>query len=337
MRLLVVSTLCLCLAAVACGSGNRSSPADDPPVGDRLFVLGVPRSDHGTVNGVFLYTLDTDAGVLVKRNLPKLGIGDPEVFLDVTGGRLAYFGTYGATYSIDLELTETPKLLGGSRYFVPSGTAGRVWLRGGRTVHEVSVADGYVTAAADLPYPPCSWLVGAVKGALLCQARMDGMIAVNPRTDRTIARIPRTSFPLAVGERLVASCGEPCPRLRVTDPVAGHAFWIDPKPSFRWQAGYDGAFSPDGSLVAVPVAPKRRPVAGHPNALRVAIVDLASRSASPLADSQLRVDGPLAFSSTGDLYFVAPDGDVMRYEPATQSLTRIGSAGRIRVYDLTVS
>jgi hypothetical protein len=336
MRLFVITSLLVCLVTPGCAFTDASSPTRHAPTaGEELFMLGVPDTDHGPVNGVFLYTMDAETGTLVQRDLPKLGIGDPPRFLDVTGGRLAYFGTYGTTFSIDLDLREPPKLLGRSLYFVPSATDGRVWLRGKASVHEVTV-DGDVIAGGPMPRPPCGWLEGAVQKAIICQARKSGMVAVSPRTGRTTGRIPDTSFPIAIGKRLVASCDEPCPRLQLTDPVAHVAFSIRPRGPFTWQAGYDGAFSPDDTLVAVPVRPRRTP-AGHPNARQVAIVDLAARSASLVPGGRLRIDGPLAFSSSGDLYFVAPNGEVMRYEPASRDLSSVGSAARIRVYDLTAS
>jgi hypothetical protein len=112
---------------LACGSQSSRpvQPAQSPDP-ESLFMLGVPRSDHGAVDGVFLYTMEVSTGELIRRDLPRLGIGDPPRFLDVTGGRLAYYGENGTTFSIDLGLTEPPKRLGPSLYFIPSVTPGRV-------------------------------------------------------------------------------------------------------------------------------------------------------------------------------------------------------------------
>jgi hypothetical protein len=312
----------------------------------RLFLLGVPDSDHGAVDGVFLYTMDADTGVLQRQHLPKLGIGDPLQYFDVTGGRLVYYGINGTTFSIDTDLRGPPIRLGPSLTFVPSATDGRVWLVGPirassdpdryLPIKEVTV-DGKVVVTGRATNPPCvGGISAAVRSAVLCPAPPD-MIAVDARTGRRIGRAPG-STPLATGGDLVASCTNPCPKLVVSDPVAGKTVRIDPRPGFEWHTGYEGAFSPDGRLVAVPIKPAESTRGPRENTMRVAIVDLQNRSAQLIHGSEIREGGALDFSSSGDsLFFETPDGDVMDYRPGDRSLHSIGSAGRITVYDLVAS
>jgi hypothetical protein len=315
--------------------------------GERLFLLGVPDSDHGAVDGVFLYTMDANTGVVQRQNLPKLGIGDPLQFFDVTGGRLVYYGINGTTFSIDTDLRGPPIRLGPSLTFVPSATDGRVWLEGPIRassdpdryipIKEVTV-DGNVVIAGRSTRPPCPGpgIAAAVRQAVLCQAPPN-MIASDPRTGRRIGRVPG-SIPLATGGDLVASCTNPCPKLVVSDPVAGKTLRIDPQPGFEWQTGYEGAFSPDGTRVAVPVKPTKSRPGPREHTMRVAIVNLQDRSARLIHGSEIREGGALDFSSSGEsLFFETPEGDVMEYRPGERSLHSIGSAGRITVYDLVAS
>jgi hypothetical protein len=204
-------------------------------------------------DGVFLCTMDSVTGVLERQNLPKLGIGDPLQFFDVTGGRLVYYGINGTAFSIDTDLGGPPHRLGHSLTFVPSTTDGRVWLEGPIRaspdpdryipIKEVTV-DGKVVVDGRSTRPSCGpGIVAAVRRAVLCQAQPPGMIAADPRTGRRIGRVPGT-FPLATGGDLVASCGEPCPRLWVSDPVAGKTVRIDPRPGFRWRPDMRGRSRP---------------------------------------------------------------------------------------------
>jgi hypothetical protein len=202
-------------------------------------------------------------------------------------------------------------------------------------VREVDV-EGKVSVDGDTHYPPCGWLTTAVRDAVLCQGRKGGLVAVDPDTGRTISRIPDSPFPLASSGDLVATCGEPCPRLRITDPVARRTFWIPPGRGFHWEAGYDGAFSPDGDLIAVAAVPQRSPD-DHANSRQVAIVELHARSAKLIDGAAIRQGAPLSFSPRGDLFFLTPDRTVMRYRPADGTLSEVGDASRIDIYDLTAS
>jgi hypothetical protein len=85
------------------------------------------------------------------------------------------------------------------------------------------------------------------------------------------------------------------------------------------EAGYEGTFSPNGALIAVPVEPTGPTPGARQKTLRVAIVDLHDRSADLIPGSEIRQGGALDFSSSGEsLFFEAPDGTVMEYRPTAR-------------------
>src|SRR5213076_3415927 len=97
----------------------------------------------------------------------------------------------------------------------------------------------------------------------------------DPATGRITQRLPGV-FPVAARDWRVVSCAAGCRVLHVSDTRSGAGTVIRPGRDFRFVESYDGAFSPDGKLVAVPAA-------GRGGASRVALVDLAARSARLVA------------------------------------------------------
>jgi hypothetical protein len=342
----VVLALVLGSVALALFLGTRGTePADgsaESPAG-RLFFYGYPKSDHGTVNGTFLYSMDLPAGSLHRQRLRTLGIGDPIDFIDFTGGRLVYFGTSGRTYSIDPRLSSKPRSLGRSFYFVASGTEGRVWLqrrpgndqtKNSTAVDEVRVGNGRIVTRGGLTKPPCPGptVVAAARGALLCQTE-GPMIATDPSSGKILMKMP--AFPLATGGGLVAACGEPCPKLVVASPSTGEKTRLEPRSSFRWTAGYDGDLSPDGNTVAVPVKPAS---AGPSSRIReLALVNLQYGSTHLAPGGAMGVQSGPTFSASGEfVYYVARNGAVMaqRVDDLDSPPLEVGSASRINVLDL---
>jgi hypothetical protein len=80
-------------------------------------------------------------------------------------------------------------------------------------------------------------------------------------------------------------------------------------------ASYDGAFSPDGRLVAVPATT----TAG---ASRVAVIDIARRVATLVPGPGLARDYTLiAWASSGWLFYNAGNGHLAAYRPRTARAT----------------
>jgi hypothetical protein len=221
--------------------------------------------------------------------------------LAATGGRLVTF-TLGRTFSYGPALRGKPKLLGESWFFVPSAKRGRVWLAllgNPRTValrglREVTV-DGRTTVA-HTPKPP-SWPLAALDTGLVIQCKT--LDLWNPATGAIEQHLPGV-FPLAAHGSLLASCEDPCPRLHVIDTRTRAQTDFQPAANFDFRAGYDGAFSPDGRLLAVPAKL-------HRGGYRVAVIDLKLRRARLLNGPRLAAGYQfMAFGSNGHLYFHAP-------------------------------
>jgi hypothetical protein len=223
-----------------------------------------------------LTTLDVGRRRIRVRHLRELAPGDPPYMIAVADKRLVVYGG-DRTYAFGRALREPARDLGESWFFVPSATAGRVWLalldprspptvRALRGVREVTVT-GRATVA-ESRRPP-RWPLAAVRNGLVLQGK--SLFLWDPASGRIMQRLPSV-FPVAVrGWRLV-SCAQRRDVLSVSDTRSGATAVIRPGAGFRFVASYDGAFSPDGRLVAVPALDRH-------GGERVALVDLTRRHA----------------------------------------------------------
>jgi hypothetical protein len=297
--------VCVAVAIIVAVAAGCADDEDPKPGGTLVLQLLRP--------GEPLATVALPAGKpRIARGLAPAG-GDPPLRLLHTGGRLVYYGA-GGVYATDLELKGEPRKLGAAWYFVPSATDGRVWLaypdrdeRHVRALAEVTV-QGRVTARSASP-PPCPGptVLGAVTGAVLCQDR-SRLLAFDPVSGRVVRRLPGP-FPLDTHGRLVAWCADGCPRLHVTDVRTGDDTAIEPGSRFRFDETYEGAFSPDGSLLAAPV------VAGGRR--RVALVDVAAGSVRVIAGSRLAGYRNISWSSSGWVLFNSAKGRIAAHAPGS--------------------
>ncbi|MDA0180263.1 hypothetical protein OJ997_08150 [Solirubrobacter phytolaccae] len=281
----------LVLVAVAL-AGCGEVAAEPPPAAPSglLFLAG---RDPGTLTRVDAATRT----VTTRRKLRQLGGGDPPNFVHFTGRRLVTFALGRAT-SFAPDLSD-PRDLGESWFFVPSATPGRVWnlllRRGGpatqvyfRGVREVGV-DGTPTFARRWNVP--GWPVGAVDdGLVLSRHRLE---VWDPGTRRRVRRLPGR-FLVGLHRSVVASCNEPCERLYLDERAVPGRF-----------APRRGAFSPAGTLLALPT-PGRR----------IAVVDVVTGVTHHVPGARVDAGYPLlAWASSGWLFWNAGHGRLGAWRP----------------------
>jgi hypothetical protein len=132
-----------------------------------------------------------------------------------------------------------------------------------------------------------------VAGRLLIQSGRRLMLW-DLRLGRTVRTI-RDGWPLAVGRTRFAWCGSRCRALRVRSHAGERRFL--PPPGTRLYTG-NGALSPDGSRLALPVT--------DGGGQRAAVLDLASGSWTMVPGGELRGYEAMAWSPSGHwLYFTS--------------------------------
>ena len=267
--------------------------------------------------------IDLATGELTTVSFPELAPGDPPYSMVRAGEKLVVYGG-GRTYALDPELDSRPRDLGESWYFVPSATTGRVWLmtldpespetvRDLAAVREVSVDGRLTLGASSRPPSRGPSILAAVENGLLYQ-QGDGLSLWNPATGEVTRRLDGP-VPIATHGNLVAWCAAECPELHVTNMATGEDAVVRPEASFAFAETYDGAFSPDGSLLAVPVLTSDD---GH----RVAVVDVRQAAGRVVPRSELSSDYPaLAWTPSGDwLLWSAGGGRLMAAQPGGEAV-----------------
>jgi hypothetical protein len=347
MRRLALGTVFVLAVAVLTGCGS----ADKPP--DRGTAAATAGSGDMPTGMLFLRhvrepsitRIDLARGESTTVSLRQLAPGDPPFHLVQTGGRLVFYGG-SHTYALDLDL-EGPALdLGESWYFVPSGRDGRVWLttldpespdtvRDLKAVREMTV-DGEVTVP-ESGRPPSRGptIVAAVTDGLLFQE--DNELRLwDPRAGKVTMRLPGP-FPADTHGNLVAWCKQGCPKLRVTDVGTGKDLAVSSQDSFRFEETYDGAFSPDGELLALPVVTSPGThLEGHRH--QVGIVDARAGTARLVEGSDLADDYPaIAWSPSGEwLFFNAGAGRIMAYRIGSEKATTLPVRAPTSFIDMAV-
>jgi hypothetical protein len=315
--LVVAALVGAALVTLAGRDSTKAPPADErttaaiPPPRTPVFVQLLNSTEPIAV-------VDPVSGTFRVLKLPTAG-GDWLDRLDRTGGRLVWQGPRG-TYAIDTDLQGGVQKLS-REAFLPSSTEGRVWFapgahtrRGRRapppTAVEMTVR-GRVTQRVTLG--PCRYPIAALTGAFVCQERRR-LLAFDPAT-RSVRRV-RGLYPFATHGTTVAACEERCDAVRLTDVRTGRHWSVEPPSPYRPVAGYDGAFSPDGTLVAVPVAARDRGDDRRRAPLGVALLDVRRRSARIVPGARLAAAyRKFAWSSSGELFFAAGSGTIMAYRP----------------------
>jgi hypothetical protein len=130
-------------------------------------------------------------------------------------------------------------------------------------------------------------------------------------------------FPVDTHDNLVASCGQPCRRFDLTDVGTGKTMRVPPPAGYSFRASYDGAFAPDGSLLALPVVADRGSQQAHDGSNAMAFVDVRTGTARIIHGSRLdSIYHAMSWSASGGrLFFSAADGRIMAYRPGSPRAT----------------
>jgi hypothetical protein len=331
-----VLTVLVAVILVGCGGGGGADRGGGGGAGGNARAPGALFVETTTSDRLIAVDIHTGR----PRTLPiRLDCGDAEFCLVPSGGRLV-IGSVGRTYVDDPAAPGHPRRhrIGSGWIVIPSANDGRIWLgllnetrRKLRAVREETV-NGRVTQS--VRPPGGDWPARIMRAGFLFQTAR-ALRLWDPKTRQVTFRVPG-SFPVDTYGNLVAWCGEPCPRFDITDVRTGTTTRVPPPAGFAFRAGYDGALSPDGSLLAVPVAAdRRRPHANH-GGLSMALVDVARGTARVIKGATVDpVYHAVSWSPSGDrLFFGAGGGRIMAYDPGASRATvlarvRLRSAGSI--------
>jgi hypothetical protein len=227
---------------------GSTSPSPAPASAEaRLFLAGDGE----------LWVVEVNTGSVRHLEMPELSPGDAPHRISRRDGRLVAWGYQ--TLVLDPDFESPPSVLAAdSLIFIPSALEDRVWIgipgpEDAETaclqaVREMSV-DGEVTVPDTSP-PGCRWPVAAVEEGLVFQMPDDTLEIWDPRSGAVVRRLPGV-FPLAWQGHRLAWCDAQCVEAHITDLSSG-ADRVIPLPQgiFHFQ-GYEGVFSPDGSLLAL--------------------------------------------------------------------------------------
>ena len=310
--------------ALLVGGGGDADQAGDAPntrssgaVEHRgvLFARAIVDSREG------VFAIDMRSGE-IERLRVRASCGDTPFCLISSGGKLV-ISSVGrtTTYNPADSARAGTARVGNGWITIPSTTGGHVWLgilapgklggphrRGLIAVREVDL-DGNVVRS--MQPPRGAWPVGAVDSGLLFQSGNSLRLWRFDERGFTI-RIPG-AFAAARSGSLVASRGDHGSEFRLTDTRTGEVTRIAPPAGYRW-SGYEGAFSPDGSHLALSV---------RGSSPRLAVVDTRTLDAQVIPGSAAidPIYAPMAWSSSGNRLFFVADGAVMSYRVGSDSLT----------------
>jgi len=309
----------------AATSGPVAGPGEP-----RLFLAGAGE----------LWVVDVARGSVRHRRFPQLSPGDPPYWIVRRGNKLVLWSYQTLTLDPSSTTTQPRTLVRDSWMFIPSAAPDRIWVgildpkspeteRRLAAVREVAV-DGRVTVA-DVRPPEGRWPVAATSSALVFQSHGSGqggdqLELWNPRTGKVFRRLPG-DYPVAShGDRL-AWCRQPCERLHVTNVATGEDVEVRPPAGAFGFAPYQGVFSPDGKLIAVPVRSDPAPTTQNPN-WRLALVDVEEGTATLVQGPTLQGYVFVEWSPAGTTVFIT-GGD--RFKERTIFEYRLGTASARRL------
>jgi hypothetical protein len=265
--------------------------------------------------------------------MPELTAGDPPYRIVRRGNKLVLWGY--KTYVLDPAANAPPKVLvQDSWIFIPSATPDRVWVgvvdpktigssRRLAAIREVAV-DGQVTVPDTKP-PGGRWPVAATKTALAFQVS-GGLEVWDPVTGKVLRQLPGV-FPVATYGDLLAWCADLCEILHVTNVVTGEEVEVNPPPGTYRFDPYEGAFSPDGRSIAVPVGTDPKAASQK---WQLALVDIGAGTAMGVKGTSVHGYVYVDWSPSGQEVFIT-GGDLGEARTIIDYEVEAGSAKRLRV------
>lgn len=317
-------------------SSNPSQPpVASPPSGSpeengnelagELVVGSIEKVQGSVVAGIALRAIDLETGESRKLEVSDFNPGDAQFSLIQTGTGFVFRCGPGVCV-LDNDLQGEASVLGKAWCLSPSATEGQVWLaildpdspdtvRSMKSVQEMTL-DGQVLMESELPPDRWHCPVGAVNQAVLFQEG-DDLVVWDAEAREVVYRLPGP-FPADTHGDLVAWCDQNCKGgLHLTDIGSGEDVVIEADQSFRFEETYDGAFSPDGSLLALPVAADN-----SFHARQVAVINVQEGTARLIEN--LIIHGPMAWASSGNRLFIdVGEGKIAVYDAVSGDLREI--------------
>jgi hypothetical protein len=344
-----VATILALLAVVIAGCGGEATDPGKPARSGTTLFLDGPAAG-GTDR---LVALDVRTG---RSHTLPVGAGDEDAYSDslvATGGKLV-ISSVGHTNAYDPNgpAGNRQEEIGGGWLIVPSATDGRVWLAlrdhrnksravwpdlKMREAREETVGGRLIQIARA---PGIDWWPGGIgnfpEGAVkagLVFATDEGLRIWSPKKQKVTARVRgRTPLLVDTHDNLVAWSPASGRKFPISNARTGKTTRVKPPAGSSFQAGYDGAFSPDGSLLALPVVPTQdlRPTGDPRDGARwsMALVNVESSTAVVIKGSTLDSDyHRMTWSPSGSqLVFSAGRGRIMAYRrgaPRARNVARV--------------
>jgi hypothetical protein len=294
MRLGYVLTL-VALAFAGCGGGAAPRAA-----GPTLYLAG----DNE------LWIVDAGSGRVLHQHRADLGGGDAPHKVLARGRRILVGAPYGTR-----------------AFFLPSARPNRVWVvdlrRDGTVlgVREVTV-DGETTVPATEPPTP-RWPLGVVREGLLLEGD-ESVLVWDPLADRIVRRLTISPGGLGPtsGDTVTWCTDSYCSTLQLIDLASGakHDAQSPLHASFE---PWEGAFSPDGRTIALPLR-------GAPETpVELGLIDVATGRVAVVPGSEVPGGyNMVAWSASGRHVFLT-GGD--RGEPRVIVGYRLGTRGASRL------
>jgi hypothetical protein len=204
-----------------------------------------------------LCVVDVDTASTRRFDMPELSPGDAPHRIARRDGKLVAWGYRTLVLDPDVDFRSSV-LVRDSLVFLPSAVEDRVWVgipdRDNpdtaclQAVREITV-QGEVTVPDTMP-PGCRWPLAAVLEGLVFQTRENTIEVWDPASGEVVRTLPGVS-PLAWQGHRLAWCDARCEEAHITDFSSGSDRVIPlPEGIYHFQ-GYEGAFSPDGSALAL--------------------------------------------------------------------------------------